>query len=309
MLAHHGKRQAFYEAQGIECGDIIDELLNAVLIYERATPPSLQGFLDWFNQGAIEIKRDMESQHDKVRLLTIHGAKGLEAPIVILASGHWQDRSKKASEPTRRNGKLVWYGVQENMDEDSKKDDEQQKQEGYKEDNRLLYVALTRAKERLYIAGYDRTETDKKKDSEWLEQKDNGDNAPPRRYCVLFSAFEALQQESRQENAPQTFRWTKAMTMRHGNGDCFMSLNIRKKPRRRSQKDEHVTLPSWAVAPPRKASVPEATAETQAKQDKARHVLSPLQEDQAVQRGNAVHHVLERLPSMLQTRPPMNEKK
>ena len=295
-LAHHGKRQAFYEAQGIECGDIIDELLNAALMYERATPPSLQGFLDWFNQGAIEIKRDMEKQPNKVRLLTIHGAKGLEAPIVILASGHWQDRSKKASEPTRRNGKLVWFGVQENMDEESKKDDELQKQEGYKEDNRLLYVALTRAQERLYIAGYDRTETDKKKDDEWLEQKDNGDNAPPRRYCVLFSAFEALQQEFAAGERPADFSLDK------GSEDETWRWRLRYEPKHKkktpveeAKKDEPVTLPPWAVAPPRKVGTPETAEETQDKQDGTRPVLSPLQEDQAVQRGNAVHHVLERL--------------
>ena len=292
VLAHHGKRQAFYEAQGVECGDILDELLNAALSFERTMTPSLQGFLDWFNQDAIKIKRDMESQHNKVRLLTIHGAKGLEAPIVILASSHWQDRSKKASEPTRRNGKLVWHGVQENMDEDSKKDDEQQKQEGYKEDNRLLYVALTRAKERLYIAGYDQTDTDIKKDDEWLEQKDNGDNAPPRRYCVLTTAFESLQQELEAGD----------LSLDKGDDKDFWLWRLRYEPKHKkktpveeAKKDEHVTLPPWAVAPPRKVGTPETAEETQAKQDKARYVLSPLQEDQAVQRGNAVHHVLERL--------------
>ena len=47
--------------------------------------PSLQGFLHWLANGAVEVKRELdEGARDKVRIMTVHGAKGLQAPIVIL---------------------------------------------------------------------------------------------------------------------------------------------------------------------------------------------------------------------------------
>ena len=54
------------------------------LNYERGQTPSLEGFLDWLERGGTEIKRDMERGRDEVRVMTVHGAKGLEADIVIL---------------------------------------------------------------------------------------------------------------------------------------------------------------------------------------------------------------------------------
>ena len=69
---------------GAEAADAVDEFLNLALLYESAHPPSLEGFLAWFEKGASEIKRDMEKGLGQVRVMTVHGAKGLEAEIVIL---------------------------------------------------------------------------------------------------------------------------------------------------------------------------------------------------------------------------------
>src|SRR3712207_7929004 len=52
--------------------------------YERAHPPSLQGFVHWLRRGGAQVKREADSGADAVRIMTVHGAKGLEAPIVIL---------------------------------------------------------------------------------------------------------------------------------------------------------------------------------------------------------------------------------
>ncbi|MBC6443989.1 MAG: UvrD-helicase domain-containing protein [Alphaproteobacteria bacterium GM202ARS2] len=296
-LSYHRKRQSFYGTLGVECGDILDELLNATLAYERSSTPSLQGFLAWFHQDAIEIKRDMESQHNKVRLLTIHGAKGLEAPIVILASSQWRDRSRSADEPVRRNGKLLWFGVQDNMDDDSREADDKSKQEGYQEDNRLLYVALTRAQERLYIAGYDRGATDEKKDDEWQT------SVPPRRYRVMRAAFEALRDEWEKGAIP------KGLRLEEGSDSDSWVWRLRyetkpqsKKADAKADKPASAPLPSWAVVPQRKgatATTPTTDIDTDTQGVPARpvtSVTSPLQDDLARQRGNAVHRVLELLP-------------
>ena len=77
-------RLALIARLGPDAGDAIDEFLNLALEYEQVAPPSLQGFLDWLRRAESEVKRDMEQRRDEVRIMTVHGAKGLESNIVIL---------------------------------------------------------------------------------------------------------------------------------------------------------------------------------------------------------------------------------
>ena len=73
------------ERLGHEAADPIDELLARALQYQRAEGGSLQGFLHWFEAGGGEIKRDLDqNRRREVRILTVHAAKGLQAPIVYL---------------------------------------------------------------------------------------------------------------------------------------------------------------------------------------------------------------------------------
>ena len=65
--------------------DPIDELMSSALDYERTEIASLDRFLAWFGSGDVEIKRDPSAPSNAVRVMTVHGAKGLEAPVVILA--------------------------------------------------------------------------------------------------------------------------------------------------------------------------------------------------------------------------------
>ena len=69
---------------GPEAAEAIDEFLDLALAYDREAAPSLQGFVDQLRAGDVEIKRDMEQDRDEVRIMTVHGAKGLQAPIVFL---------------------------------------------------------------------------------------------------------------------------------------------------------------------------------------------------------------------------------
>lgn len=146
---------------GAEAADPIDELLSLALTYDAAEPPSLQGFLTWVGAATHEIKRDMEQGRDEVRVMTVHGAKGLEAPIVFLpdtcssgrgvqaplleAVGDWpQAIADVRLWPVKGTGDLPFVRVA--MDAKAARDSEER--------NRLLYVALTRPRDRLYIAGY-----------------------------------------------------------------------------------------------------------------------------------------------------------
>ena len=80
-----GARKAFLARLGAEANDALDEFLNLALAYESRQTPSLQGFVHWIRTASTEVKRDMEIARDEVRVMTVHGAKGLEAAVVVMA--------------------------------------------------------------------------------------------------------------------------------------------------------------------------------------------------------------------------------
>src|SRR3972149_6459965 len=90
-------RKAFLARLGSEAGDALDALLEASLSYEESHSSSLAGFANWFASEDTEIKRNMERGTGEVRLMTIHGAKGLESSIVILPDTTSTPRSNATS--------------------------------------------------------------------------------------------------------------------------------------------------------------------------------------------------------------------
>ena len=149
---------------GAEAADAIDELLNLALAYDDGAPPSLQGFLSWLRDGTREVKRDMEQGNDEVRVMTVHGAKGLEAPIVFLPdtcstrSGRWPGSLLKlddAERPTNTPPPFLWPVKGTSDLEVVQQANAAVARAETEERNRLLYVALTRARDRLYVAGFE----------------------------------------------------------------------------------------------------------------------------------------------------------
>ncbi len=84
LLDRDGMRAKLLARLGPDATDPLDEFLNLALTYDDSAPPSLSGFLAFMRDGTREIKRDMEHGRNQVRVMTVHGAKGLEAPIVFL---------------------------------------------------------------------------------------------------------------------------------------------------------------------------------------------------------------------------------
>ena len=155
-------REKLLARLGPDAADPLDEFLSLALAYERETAPSLEGFLHWLEAGEIEIKRDLEQEHGAVRLMTVHGAKGLEAPVVILPDTLqlpnapdgllWVDDGK--AETSRKPPLAVWP-VKSDYDLPvlgAARAARRLAQE--QEYRRLLYVALTRAEDRLYLCGW-----------------------------------------------------------------------------------------------------------------------------------------------------------
>ncbi|WP_160000083.1 double-strand break repair helicase AddA [Roseomonas sp. 18066] len=156
ILGEHGGRGRILARLGPDAADPLDEVLNAALTYESRHPPSLQGFLQWLRRGGAEVRREAESGADAVRLMTAHGAKGLQAPVVIIpdvGSGRgdkavrWEEASPPLPYWAPRSRKdffaPAWTALMEA--ETAARD---------AEENRLLYVALTRAEDRLLLCAW-----------------------------------------------------------------------------------------------------------------------------------------------------------
>jgi ATP-dependent helicase/nuclease subunit A len=165
LLDKEGARTKFLNRLGPEAADPLDEFLNLALTYDDSAPPSLPGFLHWLREGKREIKRDMEQTRDEVRVMTVHGAKGLEAPIVFLPDTCSSATMRKAGKllaltddvprPSGTPAPHVWVvkgtsKLQRVADAQGAADAAE-----HAEHQRLLYVAMTRPRDRLYVCGYE----------------------------------------------------------------------------------------------------------------------------------------------------------
>jgi ATP-dependent helicase/nuclease subunit A len=154
LLGAGGGRRRFLARLGPEANDALDEFLNLALEYEKRETPSLQGFLAWLRQARAEVKRDMEIARDEVRVMTVHGAKGLEAPLVILADTMTPPAGPRQPRLLSLAGEaVIWAGKK--ADDCSAMASARQAAlaEARDEYRRLLYVAMTRAADRLIICG------------------------------------------------------------------------------------------------------------------------------------------------------------
>jgi ATP-dependent helicase/nuclease subunit A len=154
-----GARARLFARLGPEAAEPVDELLHASLVYSQTNPPSLQGFLHWLRQSGAEVKREAEGAGGAVRIMTVHGAKGLQAPVVVLPDTTalppddgpvmWahDTASNDVAVPIWTPRRQLGCAAAEALREAARRRREE-------EHNRLLYVALTRAEDRLVVCGY-----------------------------------------------------------------------------------------------------------------------------------------------------------
>ena len=161
LLNEEGGRRAILSRLGPEAGDAIDEFLSLALAFEQSHPPSLLDFLDEIESADVSIKRDMEARGDSVRVMTIHAAKGLEASIVFLPdtcggpSGRHDPKLFMLQAINLGDPPLVAWSPREASDPpDVAQARGAVREAAAGEHRRLLYVAMTRAAERLVIAGF-----------------------------------------------------------------------------------------------------------------------------------------------------------
>lgn len=152
-----GARRKFVARLGTEALVPIEEMLNTALRFQQQQGGGLQSFLGWFDRGDIEIKREGVGSTNEVRVMTVHGAKGLQAPVVFMADttsdpGKKPDRS---AELLVDDGKRVPLLPIRSHEQSGHLLEvvEKQKLRELQEHRRLLYVAMTRAEERLIMGG------------------------------------------------------------------------------------------------------------------------------------------------------------
>ena len=159
VLGACGGRRSFGERFGAEADDVVDEFLRVALEYENRKIPSLLRFIDDFVSADLTIKRDMDSGRNQIRVMTVHGAKGLEAPIVYLPDTFGHSVEKQKLDPIFNLGPNddeyipIWSPSQVTDSKSIAKLRDNAFVKEAEEHRRLLYVAMTRARDRLYIAG------------------------------------------------------------------------------------------------------------------------------------------------------------
>jgi ATP-dependent helicase/nuclease subunit A len=277
ILGPERGRPAFYARLGVEAADALDEFLELALLYERSEAPTLQGFVAWLRAGETQVKRDMDIARDEVRVMTVHGAKGLEAPVVILADTVTPPKGPReprllalpdADAPPGAPHRIVWAG--------RKADDVtpvataratavRALEDEYR---RLLYVAMTRAADRLVVAGA------------------RGQNRMPDG-CWYQLVENALKPEALEEVADDgdgtVLRWRRSAEIERGAATAQTEAPREKRP-------DWLTRNAPAETAPRMIS-PSLT-------DRAGGRRTGVGDTHALARGRIVHRLLQALPAL-----------
>ncbi|KEO91219.1 ATP-dependent exonuclease [Erythrobacter longus] len=268
---------------GREANDPIDELINSAFAYQAAHTPSLAGFIEWFDAGTTDLKRDADDAGGQVRVMTVHGSKGLQAPIVILADatgdpdtkgdlelrddrlGDQAQDARKVPLPSLKKEEQV--GPVEIASDASKA-------AAMQEHWRLLYVAMTRAEEALFIGGSlgkQRAQKGPHEDSWYARLEPLFDDGPT--------------------DADEIWGTRREFGNRADNQDISLDS---------PGHDEGDALPRWLTNPvgeepkPPRPLAPSSAGEEQG----ADPPLAPEIAKDAARRGTLIHALLERLPDV-----------
>ncbi|WBQ10091.1 UvrD-helicase domain-containing protein [Hyphomonadaceae bacterium ML37] len=276
-----------YARLGEEARDPVEEFLSRALAHEREGAPSLARFITALAADEGQIKREMEAGRGEVRVMTVHGAKGLEAPIVFLPDTTQLPRNKSGGLYAHPDAGLIWAPdssvpprLVASMKERAELD-----QDG--EYIRLLYVALTRARDRLVVCGHRHGHgTGEVSAGSWYERCARAWRGP----------------DWRPIRTP-----VNAMADRHGwLSEPGLRLGPNPQPLGKAQDAApHAALPGWSRAPvPAEPAAPRAAAPSRLLEDEAGGFapvsLSPLAEggEARFRRGALIHKLLQTLPDL-----------
>lgn len=274
VLVRHDGRRRLLARLGPEAEDGIDQFLSQALGYEQKEPPSLTGFLVWMEVEDVIAKRRQGAGHRAIRVMTVHGAKGLEAPVVILPDTAILDAREEPRVATGPGGAPVWLGAKT---EDAapqaavRVDEAELRRE---EAARLLYVAMTRAESWLVVCAAGKTGTG---DASW--------------YALVADGMEkAGATPTGPDGAPHPFG--PGLRLQHGTWP-------EPQPAQSAPAPALPELPDWALHP----APPPAAAGTAIRPSglggaKALGGAEGRDEEKARKFGTALHLLLEHLPAV-----------
>ena len=270
-------RRRLLSRLGEEARDPVEELLSAALDFETTATPSLQRFLDWFDRGEVEVKREAEGALNAVRVMTAHGAKGLQAPVVILADATADPNATRGRtlmwtpdgsdwpvpvippRPAELAGSIAQVAAQVEARE-------------LQEHWRLFYVAATRAEERLVIAGS-------------LSAKYRNGPPEPSWYAAAQRAFDALGVPEGDTRVFRGIRPDEPVPLRPAETTTDL--------------DERDALPAWARTPAApEARPPRPLAPSSIGEDAVADPPPTPAMRAAAERGRLIHGLFERLPAV-----------
>ncbi|MEK9672200.1 MAG: double-strand break repair helicase AddA [Rhodospirillaceae bacterium] len=277
LMGPGGARREFHRHLGPDALDPMEEFLSLAITYERTHVPSLEGFLHWVAAGRTEIKRDLEQAGGEVRVMTVHGAKGLEAPVVFLPD------TCPARDGGGKTPCLLWEEDADVVYWPGRKADDTAltralrdavEARGADEELRLLYVAMTRAADRLYVTGWEGKTG--RADGAWYDLIKDG-----------MARAGAVEVEDICPDIP-------------GAGLRRLSPQSGPVPARPTDIElDGAGLPDWALRPPGAEPEPPLPL-TPSRPEDAPPALSPLEDDDGARfkRGLIVHALLQGLPDL-----------
>lgn len=293
ITPNNGKNgwQAVLSRLGQDALDPLQELLNLCLNYDRQNPAKgVQGFLHKMQGDSRDIKRELDDAQNQVRIMTVHASKGLESPIVILP-----DTTAIAKSHTSEDG-LIWAGEDFPLWSPSAADEneaystlrEKLKDNDYAEYCRLLYVALTRAEDRIIVCGT--IHTNEVNEKSW--------------YGLFKNGFNRLDETLRRETA-----W--AYDEDYMTGDESMCLTYETPQIAPPRADKHINnhwayngsdaLPVWATQMPAVEQHPPRHLAPSKSNEADVPVRSPLahtSDTYKFARGLLTHSLLQYLPDL-----------
>ena len=273
-------RRKLYSRLGMAARDAIDELMNCAIEFERNETASLDRFLSWFSRGTVDVQRDPGQAANEVRVMTVHGAKGLEAPVVILADAT-ADPARLGRKPITVDIEVDGAGMAPLLR--PRKEERQspfedvigaEEKRDLEEHLRLLYVALTRAADRLIVSGV-----------RAKERKDGADPRPPNCWHrIVEQAMSNLGAE----------KCVGYVMLRFGSAGAGGTRRLKDKMQLPA-----VAVPDWASrAAPVEARPPQPLAPSAiAADDETAPPPSEAMRAAAI-RGTWIHQLLERLPAV-----------
>ena len=284
ILGARGGRQKLLARLGADAEDPISEFLDLALSFEDSHTPTLEGFLYWMESGGVEVKRDLEqASQDAVRVMTVHGAKGLQAPIIFLPDTlQTPTRLPPLLWPSDGGGEdqaILWPPRRAHYEAVAEAERTKLVDDRDREYRRLLYVAMTRAEDRLYICGWQTKKA--APDGCWYQLIEDGLRPLAEEVDDPYLA------EAGETAGSQILRLVSPQItpVDHQADDAYF---------------ETAGLPGWATAPPPDEPAPPTPLAPSQPSEPDPAVMSPLSGDDGYRfrRGNIIHALLQSLPDL-----------